>query len=331
MSEIFGNGIMGGGGLTNSKLALANAQAADVRSGKKFYAGDKQIKTGALADVTQATPAITVDAAGKITASATQAAGVVAAGTKSATKQLPVQAAKTVIPSASAQTAVGEGVFTTGIVTVAAVYAVIDVTYPSGSVCTCTNGTLTLTAKDTSGKALFVIPSAGTWTVTAVSGSKSTSKAVSITAEGQVETVELVYEFFIFKNGSGLMSGYSVAGSGGNVSNDSISWSGSSSDGGISMYIKPAVALNNYTKLCVDFECSYNWGGDYGMGFGVGTDAAASTTINNTNWTAKVTSTAQGTIARNTVQCDISALTDSEYIKVVGSYSAGEIYNIWLE
>ena len=331
MSEIFGNGVMGGGGLTNSKLALANAQAADVRSGKKFYAGDKQIKTGTLADVTQATPAITVDAAGKITASATQAAGVVAAGTKSATKQLPVQAAKTVIPSASAQTAVGEGVFTTGIVTVAAVYAVIGVTYPSGSVCTCSNGSVTLTAKDTTGKALFVIPSAGTWTVKAVNGNKSASKAVSITAEGQVETVELVYEFFIFKNGSGLMSGYSVAGSGGNVSNDSISWSGSSSDGGISMYIKPAVALNNYTKLCVDFECSYNWGGDYGMGFGVGTDAAVSTTINNTNWTAKVTSTAQGAIARNTVQCDISALTDSEYIKIVGAYSAGKVYNIWLE
>lgn len=97
------------------------------------------------------------------------------------------------------------------------------------------------------------------------------------------------------------------------------------------MYIKPAVALNGYAKLCVDFECSYNWGGDYGMAFGVGTDAAASTTINNTNWTAKVTSTAQGAIARNTVQCDISALTDSEYIKVVGSYSAGKIYNIWLE
>lgn len=331
MSEIFGNGIMGGGGLTNSKLALANAQAADVRSGKKFYAGDKQIKTGALSDVTQATPAITVDAAGKITASATQAAGVVAAGTKSATKQLPVQATKTVIPSASAQTAVGEGVFTTGIVTVAAVYAVIGVTYPEGSVCTCSNGSVTLTAKDTTGKALFVIPSAGTWTVKAVNGNKSASKAVSITAEGQVETVELVYEFFIFKNGSGLMSGYSVAGSGGNVSNDSISWSGSSSDGGISMYIKPAVALNNYTKLCVDFECSYNWGGDYGMGFGVGTDAAASTTINNTNWTAKVTSTAQGAIARNTVQCDISALTDSEYIKIVGAYSTGKVYNIWLE
>lgn len=335
MSEIFGNGIMGGGGLTNSKLALANAQAADVRSGKKFYAGDKQIKTGALADVTQATPAITVDAAGKITASATQAAGVVAAGTKSATKQLPVQAAKTVIPSASAQTAVGEGVFTTGIVTVAAVYAVIGVTYPEGSVCTCSNGSVTLTAKDTTGKALFAIPSAGTWTVKAVNGNKSASKAVSITADGQVETVELTYGLYIFKNGSGLTSEYSIKSnsmtSAPTVSSDTISWSGNSSSGGVAFYIDPAVALSGYTKLCVDFECSYNYGGNYGMGFGVGTDAAASTTINNNNWTAKVTSTAQGAIARNTVQCDISALTDSEYIKVVGSYSAGKIYNIWLE
>ena len=214
-------------------------------------------------------------------------------------------------------------------------YAIIGVTYPEGSVCTCSNGSVTLTAKDTTGKALFVIPTAGTWTVKAVSGSKSTSKAVSITAEGQVETVELTYGLYIFKNGSGLTSGYSIKSnsiiSAPTVSGDTISWSGNSSSGGVAFYIDPAVALSGYTKLCFDFECSYNYGGNYGMGFGVGTDAAASTTINNTNWTAKVTSTAQGTIARNTVQCDISALTDSEYIKVVGSYSAGKIYNIWLE
>ena len=210
------------------------------------------------------------------------------------------------------------------------VYAVIGVTYPSGSTCTCTNGSKTLTAKDTTGRALFVIPSAGTWTVKAVNGSKSKSKAVSITAEGQVETVTLTYEFFIFKSSSGLTAGYSVEG-GGTVSNDSISWTGSSNSGGISVYIKPAIALSNYTKLCVDFECSYNWGGDYGMGFGVGTDATSASMITNTNWTAKITSTTQGTITRNTVQCDISALTDSEYIKIVGSYSAGKVYNIWLE
>lgn len=81
-------------------------------------------------------------------------------------------------------------------------YAVIGVTYPSGSTCTCTNGSKTLTAKDTTGKALFVIPSAGTWTVKAVSGSKSKSKAVSITAEGQVETVVLMFEAILWEAGA---------------------------------------------------------------------------------------------------------------------------------
>ena len=211
------------------------------------------------------------------------------------------------------------------------VVASIVVSYPAGSTLTCTLGSKVLTAKDTSGKWVFGLPSTGNWVVKAVKDSKSKSATVEITAEGQTKTVELVYQLYIFKSGSGLTSGYSKKGSGGTVSNANISWSGDANGGGISMYITPAVALNNYTKLCVDFECSYNWGGDYGMALGVGTDAAAATTINNTNWTAKVTSTAQGAIARNTVQCDISALTDSEYIKIVGAYSAGKVYNIWLE
>lgn len=80
-------------------------------------------------------------------------------------------------------------------------YAAIGVTYPSGSTCTCTNGSKTLTAKDTTGKALFVIPHAGTWTVKAVKGSQSASKAVSITAEGQYATAELTFARLIFKNG----------------------------------------------------------------------------------------------------------------------------------
>ena len=35
-------------GLVNSKLALADASAENVLSGKKFYAGDKVIKTGSM-------------------------------------------------------------------------------------------------------------------------------------------------------------------------------------------------------------------------------------------------------------------------------------------
>lgn len=89
-------------------------------------------------------------------------------------------------------------------------YAIIGVTYPEGSVCTCTNGILTLTAKDTSGKALFVIPSAGTWTVKAVKGSQSKSATVEITAEGQVETLVLAYELILFDGGdnTGVTGGW---------------------------------------------------------------------------------------------------------------------------
>lgn len=88
-------------------------------------------------------------------------------------------------------------------------YAVIGVTYPLGSTVTCTNGSKTLKAKDTSGKAIFVIPTAGTWTVKAVKGSQSASEAVSITAEGQVATVTLTYELIVYKPGD-TNSGWSM-------------------------------------------------------------------------------------------------------------------------
>lgn len=72
--------------------------------------------------VEQATPSLSVNnATGVVTAEATQEAGNVAAGTKKASLQLPTQGAKTVTPSASAQTVVTAGKFVTGNVTVAAV------------------------------------------------------------------------------------------------------------------------------------------------------------------------------------------------------------------
>ena len=74
----------------------------------------------ALPTATQATPSISVSSAGKITATSTQSEGYVEAGTQTATKQLTVQAAKTVTPTTSTQTAVSAGVYTTGSIKVAA-------------------------------------------------------------------------------------------------------------------------------------------------------------------------------------------------------------------
>ena len=49
-----------GGGLSNSRLALANATAADVAEGKTFYAGDKVLKTGTLMPYKYATGTVRI-------------------------------------------------------------------------------------------------------------------------------------------------------------------------------------------------------------------------------------------------------------------------------
>lgn len=87
--------------------------------------------------VEQATPSLSLnEATGVVTAEATQAAGLVAAGTKKATMQLATQAAKTVTPSAAQQTAVASGKYTTGNVVVAAVPTeakTVELSMPSGN------------------------------------------------------------------------------------------------------------------------------------------------------------------------------------------------------
>lgn len=66
-----------------------------------------------------ATPTISVSSGGLITAKTEQEKGYVPGGTKSATQQLTTQAAKTVTPGTTAQTAVAAGRYTTGDVVVA--------------------------------------------------------------------------------------------------------------------------------------------------------------------------------------------------------------------
>lgn len=101
------------------------------------------------------------------------------------------------------------GVPITRVVTVTADYhvaiplfaATINITYPAGSTCTCSDGTTTLSAPDTSGTWVCTVPNAGTWTVSSTDGDKSKSADVVITTDGQTENITLQYITHLFNNG----------------------------------------------------------------------------------------------------------------------------------
>lgn len=80
-------------------------------------------------------------------------------------------------------------------------YAVIDVTYPEGAVCTCTKGARILKAKDTGGHWLCLIPETGEWTLECTNGVDTDTETVNVTEE-KAYTALLGFALILFENGS---------------------------------------------------------------------------------------------------------------------------------
>lgn len=100
------------------------------------------------------------------------------------------------------------------VVVIAYFSATINITYPAGSTCTCSDGTTTLSAPDTSGTWACIVPNAGTWTAAATDGVENTSESVSITTDGQIAAIELSYLLWLYKSGNtynAVTGGWSVS------------------------------------------------------------------------------------------------------------------------
>lgn len=108
----------------------------------------------------------------------------------------------TVTITGDGKTAQKNVVVTTDYSTMIAFFAAtINITYPAGSTCTCSDGTTALSAPDTSGTWACIVPNAGTWTVTSTSGTETDSKAATITTDGQSVSVALSYFLWLYKDG----------------------------------------------------------------------------------------------------------------------------------
>lgn len=143
-----------------------------------------------------------------------------------------------------------------------ALFAAISVTYPAGSVCTCTKGTKSYKAKNTSGLALFAVPEVGDWTVSCTDGTQTASTTVTVSAEGEAVNVKLAYDLRLFDNGdecAGVTGGWTNAGY---TYSSMLPAPPEISDGRIQLYGKSggntgigtaqSIDLAGYSKLVID-------------------------------------------------------------------------------
>lgn len=211
-------------------------------------------------------------------------------------------------------TIVRGGVPITRVVAVTADYSVaiplfaatINITYPAGSTCTCSDGTTTLSAPDTSGTWACIVPNAGTWTVSSTDGDKSKSADVVITTDGQTESVTLIYITYLFKDGETY---------------DSLTggWQGTvnAEKQALQLFVQAGKTQNVHTKSKVDMT-------DYST-ISVKTDAnvpnvSLSLIIEDSIVASKPVAKAELNTASDEVSLDISNITGSHFIRLF-SYS----------
>lgn len=205
--------------------------------------------------------------------------------------------------------------------------ATIHVTYPAGSVCTATDGAITLTAPDTGGTWDCTVPNAGTWTVTATDGSDTDAADVTITEDGQAESANLAFwhgELYTRGNTwDDVTGGWSALLDRSTVSFNSDSIQFHSGCVHATVYTNRPIDLTNFSKLTADCAITAT---DYKFELGVKLEKPTNAQQSG----GYVAVTATGVTAGKTLTVDVSDLSGSYYILLYSMTSVGYVTNVKL-
>lgn len=205
----------------------------------------------------------------------------------------------------------------------AKVYAIIGVTYPAGSTCTCTDGTKTLMLKNTSGQGFFIIPYAAAWTVSCTDGTKTASETVGITIEGQSAKIELSYGMLLYKSGEGAIVQFKTAKESNaniKITSDAITTNFTSDINYQITCITPKIDLTEFSRLSVIANCtevgsSTDYQGILGVFAGT---ATAANLVSAKNSDAKVIAKTYFTVKNGEFDLDITNINGEYKVGIKG-------------
>ena len=204
-------------------------------------------------------------------------------------------------------------------------FAAIGVTYDEGAILTCTNGTKTLKAKTTTGRWVFAIPEAGTWTVTATAGTDTSSETVEITTEGQSVNVDLA-RYWLYKDGNqytsvtGGWSAFYNYNAGASIGADKINiYPGAGHPSAVSSSY--SIDLSKYSTLYMTFRLN--------SGSGVIRFGLRDSVISGEQPSFTVVTQVSPSAGEYTISCDISEV-DRGHVGIYQQYGYNiDIFQIW--
>lgn len=174
---------------------------------------------------------------------------------------------------------------------------------------------------------IFQTTDFGEWIATAIRQPDQATESKTVTiSENKKYDLEILFRFYLFRNGYGLTSGYSISYStnGGSGAGGSTNWDRINLTYNASFAIKPSVDITDYTLLCFNVASLY-LDAQNRCRIALSTDGAV--------WNGTVSHSAANQYMNNTgvISLDISAYSGSYYAAgVCGGNSWINISDIYL-